>query len=214
MLMVYGKTGMRRILIIASAPHLLNWINNHPLRNDPDAPLWVGIGSVNKNKQLDYASVRMMLRRTARKAGLKKSVNPHIFRHSRATYLAKHLTEAQMCEYFGWVQGSRMPSIYVHLSGRDVDGALLKIYGMEEEEKLEEPKLKPKKCPRCGYLNSADAKYCNNCGLIVDVDLALRFEGVQSMQDDVISKIFEDPKLKAIIQRRVEEILERMIEKK
>jgi len=208
-LIVYGKTGMRRLLIIASAPHLLNWINNHPFRDDPDAPLWVGIGSSNKNQPLDYGSVRMMLRRTARKAGLKKAVNPHLFRHSRATYLAKYLTEAQMCEYFGWVQGSRMPSIYVHLSGRDVDGALLKIYGMEEEEKVEEPRLKPRKCPRCGYINSADAKYCNKCGLILDVDEAMRFESVQSKVGDFMSMLLEDPKIKAIIESKVREVLKK-----
>lgn len=38
-----------------------------------------------------------------------KPVNPHHFRHSRATYLANYLTEAQMCEWFGWVHGSRVP---------------------------------------------------------------------------------------------------------
>jgi hypothetical protein len=32
-------------------------------------------------------------------------VNPHHFRHSRATQLANWLTEAQLCAWFGWVQG-------------------------------------------------------------------------------------------------------------
>ena len=36
-------------------------------------------------------------------------------------------TEAQMKEHFGWVPGSYMPSTYVHLSGKDVDGAILKV---------------------------------------------------------------------------------------
>lgn len=36
-----------------------------------------------------------------------------------------------MKEFFGWVQASNMASIYVHLSGRDVDNALLKVYGIQ-----------------------------------------------------------------------------------
>lgn len=44
--------------------------------------------------------------------------------------MANYLTEAQMNDYFGWVQGSGMPSVYVHLSGRDVDDAILKANGI------------------------------------------------------------------------------------
>jgi len=42
-----------------------------------------------------------MIMKTARKVGLKKKVNSHIFIHSRATNLVNKLTEAQMKEYFG-----------------------------------------------------------------------------------------------------------------
>ncbi len=36
--------------------------------------------------------------------------------------------------YFGRVQGSDMPSVYVHLSGRDVDDAILKANGIITED--------------------------------------------------------------------------------
>ena len=65
-----------------------------------------------------------------------------MLRHSRASVLANYLTEAQMRQYFGWVQGSDMPRIYVHLSGRDIDKAVYKMYGMLGEEE-EERKVKP-----------------------------------------------------------------------
>lgn len=44
--------------------------------------------------------------------------------------MTNYLTEAQMNVYFGWVQGSDMPGVYVHLSGRDVDDAILKANGI------------------------------------------------------------------------------------
>ncbi|MCL5101285.1 MAG: site-specific integrase [Candidatus Parvarchaeota archaeon] len=49
-----------------------------------------------------------------------KHIYSYIFRHSRATFLSQYLTESQLCVYFGWRQGSDMPKIYVHLSGRDI----------------------------------------------------------------------------------------------
>lgn len=40
-----------------------------------------------------------------------------------ATRVLNYLTEAQMCVWFGWVPGSRVPGRYVHLLGRDIDHA-------------------------------------------------------------------------------------------
>ena len=34
-IMVAGKTGMRRVRIIASAPLLTQWLENHPRKEDP-----------------------------------------------------------------------------------------------------------------------------------------------------------------------------------
>lgn len=167
-----GKTGMRRIIVVAAMPYLLNWVENHPLKGCPEAPLWVGVGSLKRGEKIGYGGLARILRAAAEKAKLKKHVHPHLLRHSRATFMAKNLTEAQMNVYFGWRQGSRMPSTYVHLSGRDVDNAVLGVYGLKEVES-EEPKLKPRECPRCRWLNTVDAKYCSRCGLILDVSIPL-----------------------------------------
>jgi integrase/recombinase XerD len=83
---------------------------------------------------MQYGTIRMRLNKLAKKAGINKKIHPHLFRHSRATYMANYLTEAQMNMYFGWVQGSNMPSIYVHLSGRDIDDAVLKANGIIEKD--------------------------------------------------------------------------------
>ena len=37
-LKVDGKTGARRIRLIRSVPNLSMWLNNHPMKNNPDAP--------------------------------------------------------------------------------------------------------------------------------------------------------------------------------
>jgi len=114
---------------------------------------------------LKYNSIVQMLYRTAKMAGVKKRVNPHNFRHSRETYLANFLTEAQMKEFFGWTQDSKMAGVYVHMSGRNVDNALLKIYGIKNDEEKRESIFKPKECPRCQKVNQATNKFCSRCGM-------------------------------------------------
>ena len=204
-LMLKGKTGPRRVMVVVSVPYLRAWLEVHPLKDDPDAPLWVNIGTVNRFKAASYPTLAKILKVAAKRAGIKKRVTPHILRHSRATFLASRLTEAQMCEIFGWVQGSKMPSIYVHLSGRDVDDAVLGIYGLKKSEE-KEPKLKPKICPRCGTVNTPDAMFCSKCGLALDIKAAMQMEETKRRIDAIMNKLMEDEEFRTFMMKKIQEL--------
>lgn len=194
-LIVDGKTGMRRVRIIFSSPYLATWLENHPFRDNPEAFVWVGIGTVGRNVPLQYGAIRMHLKRIAEKAGIKKRIHPHLFRHSRSTHLAKHLTEAQMKQYLGWVQGSNMAAIYVHLSGRDVDNALLKMHGIFTEE-TNNVQMSPKQCTRCTTMNAPTTKFCSKCGIALDIKTALEIEEKSSdVTMDFMQAAKSDPKI-------------------
>jgi integrase len=194
-LMVDGKTGMRRVRIIFSSPYLATWLENHPFRQNSEAFIWVGIGTVGRNIPLRYGAIRMHLKRIAQKAGIKKRIHPHLFRHSRSTHLAKHLTEAQMKQYLGWVQGSDMAAIYVHLSGRDVDNALLKMHGIVTED-MKDVQMSPKQCTRCSTMNAPTTKFCSKCGLALDIKAALEIEEKSSeVTMDFMQAAMSDPKI-------------------
>jgi site-specific recombinase XerD len=80
--------------------------------------------SLTTDSKLSYRYItKKILEVTMERAGIDKPSNPHHYRHSRASHLATELKEAQLCEWFGWVQGSDVPARYVHLSGRDIDNA-------------------------------------------------------------------------------------------
>jgi integrase/recombinase XerD len=175
-LIVRGKTGMRRVRIISASPYLSQWMNTHPLRDNREAPLWV---SLTNNDMMNYFAIRAQLQKIAKRAGIDKKVNPQNFRHSRATYLASHLTESQMEEYLGWVHGSASPRTYVHLSGRDVDEKILQLHGLKKEAEGSEPMVKS--CPFCRTLNAIDVSVCHNC----QRPLEIKAEDVISLEDEV-----------------------------
>jgi len=208
-LLVNGKTGWRRVRVIMSAPKLYQWIENHPLKADPNAPLWITMGTNSRYRVWTYCTARTVLKKLVKKAGIKKRVYPHLFRHSRATHLANHLTEAQMKQYFGWVQGSDMASIYVHLSGRDLDNALFKLNGLEIPEEKKEDEFKALICPRCKAKNSPDAKFCSNCGMCLDEKTAVEMEQLREKADRLMNKLIKNPRVLSALVEAINELREK-----
>jgi len=187
-LRVYGKTGDRRVRVIASAPALLEWLSHHPGKNNPDARVF---GKPPDYSRMSYTALAKILRKLAARAGVRKHVHPHLFRHSRATELAKYLTESQLAAYFGWAQGSQMPRIYVHLSGRDIDPALLRLSGLEAVE--EEPsKFRLRQCARCREMNPPGERFCRRCGMPLD--------------PEEFSRLLVTPEDRLELERRVDEL--------
>lgn len=198
---VHGKTGERLILIIMTASYLRAWMLKHPAYDvkrgeiDPQAFVFCRVNGKDAGKPMSYTMFSKVIKKAAERAGIKKRVFPHILRHSRATVLANYLTEQQMNRFFGWVQGSDMPAVYVHLSGRDIEGAIKRMYGLEEEE--EERRHQPIKCPRCGEMNVPNAKFCHKCGLLLDEKERLRIQLEEAkMLPELMAKIVENPALR------------------
>ncbi|MGV9141382.1 MAG: tyrosine-type recombinase/integrase [Promethearchaeota archaeon] len=178
-----AKTGGRSVLLIVSPLYLKEWLDNHPNKDDLQAPVFCSFHTRRYGEPLTYQNLYRKIRDIAKKAGIKKKVNPHMLRHTRATILANNLTEAQMNEYFGWQQGSDMPQIYVHLSGRDVDNAIMKANGLEAEDDGDKP-IRNRKCPRCGHVNKATDRFCSRCALILDEQERLK----QEMEEPEVAK--------------------------
>ncbi len=202
LLMLNGKTGMRRVTVIASVPILAQHIDTHPFKNDSDSFLFMTkFNRMNGGRgyaQLTYGGTVKTLKALAQKAGIKKRVHPHLFRHSSATRAAKFLTEAQMKEYYGWTRGSEMPGLYTHLSQRDVQGAILRMNGLAAENS-QQVKATVMTCRTCKQRNSPGSKFCNACGAILTLEQAIT---VNNLLQTILAKAPE------LLSKSDEEILE------
>ena len=157
-----GKTGERLILIIKSVSYVSRWLDAHPMKENPDAPLWIGFSNTNKHEPWSYHAFRKMLAELAERAKIRKKISPYLFRHSAATRDARlGFTEAQLCMKYGWTLGSKMPRVYLHMANTDLYSKILEAYGGEEAEK---PKPQTVKCSRCHAHNHTSQRFCGNCG--------------------------------------------------
>ncbi len=187
---VSGKTGYRNVRIVGnSIPYIRAWLDSHPFKNDRNAWLFCNLETNIRGRMLEYQNVYATIRAAVRNSGMdpERRIYPHLFRHTRATILATKLNEVPLENQMGWIHGSRMTSVYVHVSGRDQDNAILKAYGMkvEEEKDLED---RPITCPRCYELNDSNAKYCRRCWLPFDEKLALEYENKEKEIEATIEK--------------------------
>lgn len=98
-----------------------------------------------------------------------------------------------------------MPSTYVHLSGRDVDKALLRIHGMVEE-KDEDGFIA---CPRCEKQAKEGSKFCLECGMPLDLGSALKIEeerGEFEQKKSKLMRVLEDPEVRELLAKKMAKI--------
>ncbi len=203
---VSGKTGMRKIPILFSVPYLAAYLNSTE-ESKPEQFVWSAIGSwSNMNRAVDYNGIRKVLKIAGKKAGIRKRIYPHLFRHSRATYYANKLTEQQLKVFMGWTSGSRQAATYVHLSGRDIDNAVMQVHGMKKGEDAVRPKLMVRVCQRCKQNNAIDAQYCIRCGAVLEVSPAFELTDKEDKLRQMLVESLDNPKL-------VEELVHSYLEK-
>lgn len=170
----YSKTKPRKLKAIDSRPYIAQWLNIHPTRNPKDA-LFTGSGSTNRGKPLAYAACCGLIRKIANRAEVTKAINPHSWRHSTATRYANHMTHAQLCYWFGWAQGSKVPGTYIHLSGQDIDSTLDVMRGKTPTKKIEDT-LTSKTCNFCHTENPGMNDLCQKCGSSLNLKSILKRE--------------------------------------
>ena len=196
-----GKTGRRTPRIVMSDPYITTWLNQHPLKNDPEAPVWTAIGN-RKAEKLDYRALSNIIRRIKDKTGIKKRVYAHLFRHSRVTHLLsnRQINESQAKVYFGWVPSSKVLSEYSHLVSNDVNDAILELNNIKPKNNRET--LKPKICPSCRKINIKDALFCQNCSKPLDFNTAVTFDRKKRSYEDALKNVLKnDGKVREIIMK-------------
>ncbi len=212
-LMVAGKTGPRRVRVVGdSIPYLRSWLEVHPSGRDRSSYVFQGIERKARGRMMNYPQAAKVIKSAALRAGIKRSIHPHLFRHTRATLLAGSVPEAPLELQMGWVHGSGQTRTYVHLSGGDQDRAILKSYGIKVKEDQPVDEL-PRECARCKTLNTSAATYCKNCWLPFDTRLAIEMEEKEKqIEASIQSSTAVDPLAKSILKSAPESVKAGLLE--
>jgi integrase/recombinase XerD len=111
-----------------------------------------------------------------------------------------------MKEFFGWTQDSKMAGVYIHLSGRDVDNALLKVYGIKNDKDNKESISKPRECSRCEQNYQTTNKFCSRCGMPLDEETQAGIirKGLDRKQaDKIMDDLLEGHEFREMFVRKI-----------
>ncbi|HUT00029.1 MAG TPA: site-specific integrase [Candidatus Thermoplasmatota archaeon] len=159
-----GKTGTRTVGLTSSAPLVRQLLNLH--KGDKESPLSISHSPRYYGGRIGENSVLEILQSRQERTTITKRITPHIVRHSRLCFLAKHkMSESIMRVYAGWGRDSSMPAVYLHMTDEDVNDTVLEIDTGAPTKPSEPVKstMLPINCPRCQTRNDAHSKFCYKC---------------------------------------------------
>lgn len=191
------ESATRSVVLVDATPYLAKWLNQHPLRADKKAPLWITMRSLDVDKPQVYPykapSIQKRIREIGKKAGIKKPLYFYNFRHS-AVVLAKKLglQDSMAMKNFGHKSTMMYSCVYGRLFDEDVKEAIAKAHGDPTYTNGNGKRELPKECERCHTINEVGASLCSSCGTALSVAGAIaQQEKQKNMTEELIKAYLE-----------------------
>jgi len=168
------KTGRPRyVRLLAATQYLIQWKNDFPFDATPDALVFLS----NQRLPLQYAAVAMQLKKIALRAGIRKKVTPHLFRHSRITaMLQKGYNESIIKKTMWGNLNTTMFETYVHLTDNDIDNEILEKQGITKRDTHRSVAMDIHECNNCHTINAPTNHFCVTCGKPLTEDIRMSME--------------------------------------
>jgi integrase/recombinase XerD len=149
------------------------------------------------HQKLSKRGIQMIVESAQKNSGINKTITPHIFRHTSATYYGKVLNENMLRQKYGWKPNSNMVEKYCHHNEKQLEDIELKIAGYTEEEKT-----KGRICPQCNENNNLNEDYCIKC------KFPLNPNELKKIYENTLKEKQETEKLKEKYEQELNELKE------
>lgn len=178
---VDGKTDKRRPGICDSLIYIRKWINEHPFKDNPNAPLFIGLSPNGMHGRLTRRGATHIVARVAKEIKFDKKYNLHFWRHSGIDddYKSNKFNERDLKFRNGWSEKSEEHLRYVHYGEEESNRKYFEAKGIKiSKENTISKALEPKICTKCKELYPSEehlwkhpptARFCL-CGQVLDKD--------------------------------------------
>lgn len=158
--------------------------------------MWI---TLDKNKEpLSYKTIRITLKKIATKAGIKRRIHSHLFRHKAITNWILEVFNEQIINHrAGWSKGStQMFKIYSNFTDQEMNDLIYEKYGLKQENKRH---VTLKNCPRCNNVLRQTDKFCSQCSLVLDRKSYDEIKKYEDHLPEILQLVMRSDKAREII---------------
>ena len=182
----HGKEGIGILRIIDSYPYMLRWLNVHPLKNDPEAFVFVNLGNTNRYQQWKPATVNKMLRIKCKELKINKPITCYSFKRNGVTHRRlRGDDDKQIQETARWKSGRQL-NTYDMAGQEETFKVELIRRGIIPKSKdcsfADEDCQQIRICPFCNHRNSMTDTICEKCSRLLDRDAIIKQEKVRELE--------------------------------
>jgi len=159
----HGKEGPGLAQCIDSFPYLVAWYNEHPLRHDKDAFLFINLGDRGRHGQLTPGSINKHLREKLRLLGISKRITCYSFKRNGVTIRRlRGDSDVSIQRAAGWTS-TRQIRTYDLSNAEDAFKIELVKRGLLQDKAYEQFRPMSKSCQFCGQVNGMAEAICAKC---------------------------------------------------
>lgn len=212
----HGKEGTGIMQCIDSYPNLIKWLEQHPLKNNPEAYIFVNRGNKNLGKQMTPLNVNQQLRTACKVLGINKNITCYSLKRNGVTFRRLRGDADLDIQHAARWTSTKQLKTYDMSTQEDALTIQLIKKGIIKANKPELKRYQPenKKCSFCEELNPFSNKFCEKCKH--PLDRASIFAEDKKKEEEVNVLKAELDSLKSSLEERkpYEEIIAKLLQKK
>lgn len=112
-----GKGNKERYVQIGNQ-EVLKWMREYYLENQEEIEICGFFFVNNRGGRFTEQSIRLMLKKYTKVAGIRRNITPHMFRHSFATYLIEEGVDVSCIQQILGHSSIKTTQIYIHVAAR------------------------------------------------------------------------------------------------
>lgn len=199
----HGKTGLGILQCIDSYPYLADWLNKHPLKDNPEAPVFINLGKKQLHERMTPFSINKKLRAACEAIGLSKVVTCYSLKRNGVTFRRlRGDSDMEIQKVARWTSGKQL-RIYDQSNDRDALRVQLAKRGLIPD-KLIKPMFK--QCFYCRASVAIDHETCNNCYRMMDRQKAAKQEYEREVT--LLQRVFESSEGRAVFEKMFRRMME------
>lgn len=160
----HGKEGTGFLRVMDSYFYLSQWINKHPLKNDPNAYLFINTGKRNRHEQMTPKAANKLIRMRSQKIGIQKPITLYSLKRNGVTMMRLGgKSDLEIQHTARWTSTKQLKTYDLSNQEESFMQELVKRGKIPAEGRYKDFAPKTKSCIFCGMENGLAETTCATC---------------------------------------------------